>query len=816
MDVQQHGSVQGDLQTNSGKQGLLQGRPNMETTVADTKPAADLESHLRGMILNSSSRHRGPSPSPTTSYSPVVPGRGGARRPNQSQRRQQAQQLDLTSHYPPTHPNPGYDMTNTLHRQQHPMTTPPRSFPTPPYPQQQYSYHCSRNWQPYDSQMRVPNAQSNRPRPPQMQQRRGNVEELNYISQLAASEIPKIEIDANDFAEKRALRRRLEIVCQDAISKCEREKNNVFPAETIELKSFGSLEIGFATKDSDMDLVLVSPRSKPDLSSSESCIPRLVEKVLMEFGFGARLLTQTRVPIIKFCEKPSATLAAHLHMNRSLWERQRGINGTISEENVREASQTFSSRASQSDEHDKESSISMLAQGTDQVSSVRSQTTSSCKTHQDNSVDSEEVEARIDGGNVARVAQSLQDDASEVPRSEDTPKFQTEINSAKISSSNTCKNNLAFSGYSDREILGLCLLALRDDSNFKDRSIEKDRVSTFISVFESDDPQSALVLPAVREALMTLPHVFQYLHVPTREDLDFPKLGVGTQCDINFSNELALHNSLLLKCYALCDPRVRPMVLFIKAWTKRRKINSPYHGTLNSYGYVLMVLHYLLNIAQPPVLQNLQLAHWLIEQDQTSRDQTAFAGHNIRFFRNEDKIMHLAKTGGVTQNVESLGSLLCGFFRFYAYPRGFSWKDDVLSLRTPGGVLTKAAKNWTGARSETLGDKKVNHHYVVSIEDPFEIQHNVARTVVYNGIVAIRDEFRRATHLIQNAGCNASGVREDFFAEGKKNENLQHRNGPPRKSNGPQRSQRKEDGKEEEQDNPQLEAGKPIKIAQAQ
>ena len=40
----------------------------------------------------------------------------------------------------------------------------------------------------------------------------------------------------------------------------------------------------------------------------------------------------------------------------------------------------------------------------------------------------------------------------------------------------------------------------------------------------------------------------------------------------------------------------------------------------------------------------------------------------------------------------------------------------------------------------------------MSIEDPFELTHNVGRTVSREGVSAIRDEFRRAVRLIETAG----------------------------------------------------------------
>lgn len=68
-------------------------------------------------------------------------------------------------------------------------------------------------------------------------------------------------------------------------------------------------------------------------------------------------------------------------------------------------------------------------------------------------------------------------------------------------------------------------------------------------------------------------------------------------CDIGFDNRVALENTRLLLSYAMLDPpRVRSLVLFLKVWAKRRKINAPFTGTLSSYGYTLMVLFFLIHV----------------------------------------------------------------------------------------------------------------------------------------------------------------------------------------------------------------------------
>eukprot|EP01114_Cavostelium_apophysatum_P023288 TRINITY_DN8724_c0_g1_i2.p1 TRINITY_DN8724_c0_g1~~TRINITY_DN8724_c0_g1_i2.p1 ORF type:complete len:395 (+),score=68.20 TRINITY_DN8724_c0_g1_i2:85-1269(+) len=67
------------------------------------------------------------------------------------------------------------------------------------------------------------------------------------------------------------------------------------------------------------------------------------------------------------------------------------------------------------------------------------------------------------------------------------------------------------------------------------------------------------------------------------------------QCDICVNNRLAVVNSRLVHHYTEIDPRFRPLGYVIKNWAKAREINEPYKGTLSSYAYVLMVLHFLQN-----------------------------------------------------------------------------------------------------------------------------------------------------------------------------------------------------------------------------
>ncbi|KAF9516649.1 hypothetical protein BS47DRAFT_1483802 [Hydnum rufescens UP504] len=217
-----------------------------------------------------------------------------------------------------------------------------------------------------------------------------------------------------------------------------------------------------------------------------------------------------------------------------------------------------------------------------------------------------------------------------------------------------------------------------------------------------------------------------------------PGLPFGISCDIGFENRLALENTRLLLSYASVDPtRVRTIVLFLKVWTKRRKINSPYRGTLSSYGYVLLVIYFLVHVKNPPVLPNLQQMPPLRP---ISHEDTHIGEHNIWFFDDTE----LLRRKWQSANTETVAELLIDFFKYYS--RDFSYNTGVASIRS--GLLKKESKGWAtendgGRYSDSSRDRNR-----LCIEDPFETNYNVSRTVTKDGLYTIRGEFMRASRIL--------------------------------------------------------------------
>ncbi|MCJ1379301.1 Zinc finger, CCHC domain-containing protein [Xylographa soralifera] len=641
----------------------------------------------------------------------------------------------------------------------------------------------------------------------------------SYLESLAACEIPKAEITPKELQEKEGLRIILHELCRQTISAYETAKDASFNPESVALKCFGSLSSGYATHGSDMDLVLVSPESTPDAASPESEIPRLLEKVLLDRGYGARLLTRTRIPIIRFCEKPKPELLQVLKDNRTKWEkegdlppkpkrRQKEANSKSKNlarkesDLTAETAETRSAAPGENSEalimvhlpFEKKGEVYGQFRNLESPKEIEVETRSACPDENPSAT----IVVRLPNANDNQGQHQLSN------------RGNLQVSAQPVESTLQDPNCLLTSTppqespaeRTDEELVRLYVLAMTEGwFNDEERGI----IYRFVNIVKQPKGKEPVELEKSRTALKDLPDVLsRYRERPQDLHLDFPKDGVGIQCDINFSNFLALHNTLLLRCYSHCDPRVRPMILFVKAWAKKRKINSPYHGTLSSYGYVLMVLHYVVNVASPPLAPNLQIA-WKAAPDE-QLEENECKGCNVRFWRSEKEIRIAASRGLLTTNRQSLGSLLRGFFQYFAQEgteflrdrqflgHGFSWSYNVLSLRTYGGLLTKQEKGWTSARTETIEPtvmgqeaKEVKHRYLFAIEDPFEIDHNVARPVAHHGIVAIRDEFRRAHRLILNAGFS-NGIAVDLFEEGK--EHIQERSffGPnPARFNRPRR-----------------------------
>ncbi|XLR54698.1 hypothetical protein HN51_023166 [Arachis hypogaea] len=219
----------------------------------------------------------------------------------------------------------------------------------------------------------------------------------------------------------------------------------------------------------------------------------------------------------------------------------------------------------------------------------------------------------------------------------------------------------------------------------------------------------------------------QNVQALTRARVPIVKLmdpATGISCDICINNLLAVVNTKLLRDYAQIDARLRQLAFIIKHWAKSRGVNETYHGTLSSYAYVLMCIHFLQQ-RRPAILPCLQ--------EMESTYSVNVDNVNCAYF---DKVGRLADFG--RPNKETIAQLVWGFFYYWAYCHDYA--NSVISVRT-GSIISKREKDWT----RRVG----NDRHLICIEDPFEISHDLGRVVDKRSIKVLREEFERAADIMQ-------------------------------------------------------------------
>ncbi|XAR63142.1 Polynucleotide adenylyltransferase [Bertholletia excelsa] len=215
----------------------------------------------------------------------------------------------------------------------------------------------------------------------------------------------------------------------------------------------------------------------------------------------------------------------------------------------------------------------------------------------------------------------------------------------------------------------------------------------------------------------------------------------GISCDICINNVLAVVNTKLLRDYAQIDVRLRQLAFIIKHWAKSRGVNETYQGTLSSYAYVLMCIHFLQQ-QRPAILPCLQ------EMERTY--SVTIDNVECAYFDQVDKL-----SGFGSHNRESIAQLVWSFFNYWAYCHDYA--TDVISVRT-GSILRKQAKDWT----RRIG----NDRHLICIEDPFEISHDLGRVVDKYSIRVLREEFERAAEIMQHDPNPCVALFEPYIPAG--------------------------------------------------
>ncbi|KAI8974961.1 hypothetical protein BDB01DRAFT_379722 [Pilobolus umbonatus] len=203
----------------------------------------------------------------------------------------------------------------------------------------------------------------------------------------------------------------------------------------------------------------------------------------------------------------------------------------------------------------------------------------------------------------------------------------------------------------------------------------------------------------------------------------------GLQCDINTDNQLGIKNTRLIKEYIRLDDRIPVFLYAIKYFTKQKDISNSKCGTLSSYAYIIMALHFLMNACEKPVIPCLQQldepCHCTTCAYQS--EPTIYRGndgkqHNVGFhtcvvIMNEEtgKFSRFPDNGDQltcwrSHNTDSVAALLIQFFRWVT---NIPSTKKVISIRSLRPVSVYSIQ-------------KFNQQSTLMIQDPFIEARNVA------------------------------------------------------------------------------------------
>ncbi|KAI9504857.1 hypothetical protein GGI25_004195 [Coemansia spiralis] len=233
--------------------------------------------------------------------------------------------------------------------------------------------------------------------------------------------------------------------------------------------------------------------------------------------------------------------------------------------------------------------------------------------------------------------------------------------------------------------------------------------------------------------------------------------------DVSVSGEMGQAKSKLIKAYIMQDPRVRPFLVLLKAWSTGRQIASS--ETINWFSLMMMAVAFLI---QERIVLPLQLVatskvncgwHRLreIHRDpeliadmyhapvclETGNDLPAFAVDGCRtYFYN--------KRGWRSRAPLSPIVLLHRMFKFYGTQ--LDPQIHAVSARLGAPQLPRNSLKINAPSSFDPQNNKKWPRGLLIIEDPFETQVNCARNAPIEWVEALLWEMRRAAWAISRNG----------------------------------------------------------------
>lgn len=224
------------------------------------------------------------------------------------------------------------------------------------------------------------------------------------------------------------------------------------------------------------------------------------------------------------------------------------------------------------------------------------------------------------------------------------------------------------------------------------------------------------------------------------------------QCDLNANNALGIANTRLLRFLGRFEPRFHLLNVLLRYWAKTEALlNRP--DALSSYALSNLLLFFFQARRPHPLLPPV---------DYFVRLNDALPGARRKIVNDWrcDFCRDPAQIAWRTENQESVGQLLVGFFRFYA---AFDFGSVKISTRNGrlwrlragnrgqqeneqefGGGGRGGRGRGRRGRGRGGGDRNSRHLPYVHIMDPFELNHNLTARMRPQMYEKMMKEFGRA------------------------------------------------------------------------
>ncbi|GAA5817389.1 hypothetical protein MFLAVUS_010934 [Mucor flavus] len=131
------------------------------------------------------------------------------------------------------------------------------------------------------------------------------------------------------------------------------------------------------------------------------------------------------------------------------------------------------------------------------------------------------------------------------------------------------------------------------------------------------------------------------LPIPVAKRTQFTEPKSGLKCFIGVDDGLVFERDILITEYLMLDKRVKPLIIAILRLFRSQRINkSCCLSTLSTTSYILMTLHFLMNVLENPVipnLQNLGVAVAALMEIYKSMKQSQGEGSKVSLYPNNEE-----------------------------------------------------------------------------------------------------------------------------------------------------------------------------------